>query len=90
MAVTFKCPDCGAPIKDDPNLLVLECKHCGNSVTKYVQNTTKIEMNVEEHRIVEDRAKIEEIKKDKQLLTLYISFTILLFIGLFIYNLIKK
>lgn len=89
MAITFKCPDCGAPITDDPEKSVLKCEHCGTSVTKYVQRISKIEMDVKEHQIVEDRAKIEEIKKDKRFETLWIVLTILMLVMYFIYSLIK-
>lgn len=80
MAITFKCPDCGAPITDDPNLSVLECKHCGNSVTKYVQNTTKIEMNVTDRKVFEDKTKIEETKTERIIMVSLISFLVFLFI----------
>ena len=63
MAITFQCPNCGSNIADRADQSVLTCEKCGTTVTKYIQRTDQLNVNVEAHSVIRD---VAEEKKQEQ------------------------
>ena len=88
MAIIFQCPNCGANISDQEDQSILSCPQCGTTVTKYIKQTSQIDVNIQSNNVIRNVAEEEKQKANKieaigelVLLIAFIVFCIFLFTG---------
>lgn len=81
MAIIFQCPNCGAGIPDQADQSVLTCGRCGTTVTKYIQRTDQINVNVKTEGVVRNVAeeKKQQRKKIEAITVFFATIPIWLF-----------